>query len=171
MAGKARTDRRTWFEAARKLRALAMLVLLLSWITLARAQHKPKDEECLACHADATLTTTDATGRTVSLTVDADKLKQSIHGGMFSCVDCHKDVKSSPHEATPAKIACAQCHADAQAAYKHSFHATAKKPDGSPTAACVDCHGDAHTILPASDPKSPVNHSNIPATCGTCHGQ
>jgi cytochrome b subunit of formate dehydrogenase/nitrate/TMAO reductase-like tetraheme cytochrome c subunit len=171
MAGKARTDRRTWFEAARKLRALAMLVLLLSWITLARAQHKPKDEECLACHADAALTTTDATGRTVSLTVDADKLKQSIHGGMFSCVDCHKDVKSSPHEATPAKIACAQCHADAQAAYKHSFHATAKKPDGSPTAACVDCHGDAHTILPASDPKSPVNHSNIPATCGTCHGQ
>ena len=72
---------------------------------------------------------------------------------------------------TPAKITCAQCHADAQAAYQHSFHATAKKPDGSPAATCVDCHGDAHTILPASDPKSPVNHSNIPATCGTCHGQ
>ena len=49
MAGKVRSDRRTWFKAARKLRALAMLVLLLSWITLARAQHKPKDEECLAC--------------------------------------------------------------------------------------------------------------------------
>jgi cytochrome b subunit of formate dehydrogenase len=148
-----------------------MLVLLLSWTTLARAQPKPKDEECLACHADPTLTTTSADGKTVSLTVDAEKLKQSIHGGMFSCVDCHKDVKSSPHATTPAKIACAKCHADAQAAYQHSFHATAKKPDGTPAATCVDCHGDAHTILSASDPKSPVNHSNIPATCGTCHGQ
>ncbi len=171
MAGTARTDRRTWFKAARKLHALAMLLFLLSWTSLARAQHKPKDEECLACHADPTLATTDASGRTVSLTVDAGNMKQSIHGGMFACVDCHKDVKSSPHETTPAKIACAQCHAGAQAAYQHSFHATAKKPDGSPAATCVDCHGDAHSILPASDPKSPVSHSNIPATCGTCHGQ
>jgi cytochrome b subunit of formate dehydrogenase len=158
-------------KSAGKLCALAIVVFLLSWTSLARAQHKPKDEECLACHADPTLTTTDASGKTVSLTVDTEKLKQSIHGGMFSCVDCHKDVKSSPHENTPAKIACAQCHADEQAAYKHSFHASASKPDGSPVAACVDCHGDAHTILPASDPKSPVSHSNIPATCGSCHGQ
>jgi len=158
-------------KSAARLRALAMLVLLFSWNSLARAQHKPKDAECLACHADPTLTTTDATGKTVSLTVDADKFKQSIHGSMFSCVDCHKDVKSSPHEKTPAKIACAQCHADAQAAYQHSFHATAKRLDGSPAATCVDCHGDAHAILPAADPKSPVNHANIPATCDSCHGQ
>jgi hypothetical protein len=98
-------------------------------------------------------------------------MKVSVHGSMFSCVDCHKDIKSSPHENTPAKITCAQCHADAQAAYSHSYHASAKRPDGSTPAACVDCHGDAHTILPASDPKSPIYHSNIPATCGTCHGQ
>src|ERR1035437_7616215 len=150
------------------IQTLALSVLL--WSSVASAQHKPKDEECLACHADPTLTTTDANGKTVSLTVNADKMKQSIHGSMFSCVDCHKDVKSSPHEATPAKIKCAQCHADAQAAYQHSFHATAKK-DGATAATCVGCHGDAHTILPASDPKSPVNHSNIPATCGNCHGQ
>ena len=73
---------------------------------------------------------------------------------------------------TPAKITCAGCHADAQSAYAHSYHATARKPDGSafPQPA-PDCHGDAHTILPASDPKSPIYHSNIPATCGACHGQ
>jgi cytochrome b subunit of formate dehydrogenase len=35
----------------------------------------------------------------------------------------------------------------------------------------VDCHGSPHELLPASDPKSRVNHANIPATCGTCHGQ
>jgi cytochrome b subunit of formate dehydrogenase/nitrate/TMAO reductase-like tetraheme cytochrome c subunit len=155
---------------AGKICVLSVIATLLFATNFAQAQHKPKDAECLACHSDATMTT-DADGRKVSLYVDAGKMKQSIHGGMFACVDCHKDIKSSPHENTPAKVSCAQCHADADAAYQHSFHATAKKPDGSTPATCVDCHGDAHTILPASDPKSPVHHSNIPATCGNCHGQ
>ena len=151
--------------------ALSLFATLLSWTCTAPAQHKPKDGECLACHSDPTLTTTGPNGKIVSLSVDPGKMKQSIHGSMFACVDCHKDVKSSPHDNTPAKITCAQCHADAQAAYQHSFHATARKPDGTAPASCTDCHGDVHTILPASDPKSPVYHSNIPATCGACHGQ
>jgi cytochrome b subunit of formate dehydrogenase/nitrate/TMAO reductase-like tetraheme cytochrome c subunit len=157
-------------KVAGKIRALAMGCSLLLWAATAQAQHKPKDAECLACHSDPTLTT-DVNGKQVSLTVDAEKMKQSIHGGMFACVDCHKDVKSSPHEATPAKVQCAECHADAQAAYRHSYHATAKKPDGTPAATCVDCHGDAHGVLPAGDAKSPVYHANIPTTCGSCHGQ
>ena len=36
---------------------------------------------------------------------------------------------------------------------------------------CQDCHGGAHEVLAAGDPKSPVNHANIPYTCGRCHGQ
>jgi cytochrome b subunit of formate dehydrogenase len=155
-------------KIARNICALAVFASLLSWAPIAQAQHKPKDAECLACHADAVPS---ADGTRTNAAIDAGKEKASIHGGMFACVDCHKDVKSSPHANTPEKIACAQCHADAQAAYSHGFHATAKKPDGSTPATCTDCHGDAHTILPASDPKSTVYHSNIPATCGTCHGQ
>ena len=156
--------------------ALSLIATLLCCInaiqpSAAPAQPKPKDAECLACHADPTLTTTDAAGKTVSLHVDAGKMKASIHGSRFACVDCHKDVKSSPHAQTPEKITCAQCHADAQAAYARSYHATARKPDGSAPATCTDCHGDAHTILPATDPGSTVYHSNIPTTCGACHGQ
>jgi cytochrome b subunit of formate dehydrogenase/nitrate/TMAO reductase-like tetraheme cytochrome c subunit len=151
------------------IQIIATSVMLWSFSVQA-ATHKPKDEECLACHSDSTLTK-DVDGKPVSLFVDPDKLHQSIHGGMFSCVDCHKDVKSSPHEKTPAKVTCSTCHADAQKAYSHSYHASTKKPDGSVSADCEDCHGNVHTILPASDPKSPVNHGNIPATCGTCHGQ
>lgn len=157
-------------KVAGKLCALSVIATLLSLAYTTQAQHKPKNEECLACHSDTTLTK-DVNGKKVSLFVDADKMKASIHGSMFACVDCHKDIKSSPHENTPAKITCAQCHADAQAAYQHSYHATARKPDGGVPATCSDCHGDAHTILPASDPKSPVYHSNVPATCGTCHAQ
>ncbi len=154
---------------AGKFCVLASVVSLFSWVCTAAAQPKPKDAECLACHSDPTMTT-EAGGRQVSLTVDAAKMQQSVHGGMFACVDCHKDVKSSPHETTPAKVQCAECHADAQAAYAHSYHAKAKK-HGTAAATCVDCHGGAHEILAASDAKSPVNHANIPATCGNCHGQ
>ena len=154
---------------AGKLRALSLCAVLLA--LPAFAQHKPKDAECLACHSDPTMTATDAAGKTVSISVDPDKAKASIHGGL-ACVDCHKDVKASPHSATPAKVSCAGCHADAQGAYAHSFHATARKPDGSTPATCLDCHGgNAHAILPATDPKSPIYRTNIPANCGTCHGQ
>jgi cytochrome b subunit of formate dehydrogenase len=115
--------------------------------------------------------TTEVNGKQVSLNVDADKLKHSIHGGMFACVDCHTDVKGLAHEATPKKVTCAQCHADAQEAYSHSLHAKEAKPGQGAAANCQDCHGGAHEVLAAADPKSPVSHTNIPNTCGRCHGQ
>ncbi len=90
---------------------------------------------------------------------------------MFTCVDCHTDVKNSAHETPPQRITCATCHADEQAAYERSFHAKAVKGRNDNAATCVDCHGSPHELLPASDPKSRVHHSNIPATCGACHSQ
>jgi cytochrome b subunit of formate dehydrogenase len=142
---------------------------LLAWACVAHAEQKPKDSECLACHADSTLTT-EVHGKQVSLFVDEGKLKHSIHGDMFACVDCHKDVKGPVHETTPKKVRCAECHADAQEAYTHSLHAKDYRAGGV-GANCQDCHGGAHEVLAASDAKSPVNHANIPVTCGRCHGQ
>ena len=135
-----------------------------------KAAPKPTSEDCLACHGDSTMTT-ELNGKQVSLYVNADAFKNSIHGTMFTCVDCHSDVKTSPHETTPAKVSCAQCHADQQAAYDRSYHAKAIKAGDVQAATCVNCHGSPHELLPASDPKSRVNHANIPATCGACHGQ
>jgi cytochrome b subunit of formate dehydrogenase len=131
---------------------------------------KPTNEECLACHGDPTMTK-DVEGKAVSISVNPDAFKVSIHGAMFACVDCHTDVKTSPHEAAPAKISCATCHADQQAAYDRSYHAKAIKSGDAQAATCVSCHGSPHELLPASDPKSRVSHANIPGTCGTCHGQ
>ena len=130
---------------------------------------KPANEECLACHGDSTMSK-EADGKQVSLYVNEEHFKNSIHS-MFNCVDCHTDVKQSPHESTPAKISCAQCHAEQQVAYERSFHAQAHKKGDGLAATCVDCHGSPHELLPGSDPKSRVNHANIAATCGTCHGQ
>ncbi|HVM93192.1 MAG TPA: cytochrome b/b6 domain-containing protein [Terriglobales bacterium] len=135
-----------------------------------KAAPKPTNEDCLACHGDAGLTT-ERNGKTVSLHVDAGKFKDSMHGSMFTCVDCHTDLKSSPHETTPAKVNCSTCHADEQAQYDRSYHAKAIAAGDTKAATCTDCHGSPHELLAASDPKSRVNHLNIPATCGSCHGQ
>jgi cytochrome b subunit of formate dehydrogenase/5-methylcytosine-specific restriction endonuclease McrA len=161
---------RLWKRDSRKFFIGIVAVTLIGWNCSAKAEHKIKDEDCLQCHSDKTLTK-DVGGKQVSLFVDSAKLKHSIHGGMFACVDCHTDVKSLVHDAAPKKVTCAQCHADAQEAYSHSFHAKLVKAGNAPAANCQDCHGGEHEILAASDAKSPVNHSNIPATCGRCHGQ
>ncbi len=151
-----------------------VLTLVLTAASLLAATKKdppkPTADDCLACHSDATLTH-DVNGKAESLHVDPDKFKASIHGGMFTCVDCHTDVKTSPHENTPKKITCATCHADEQAAYEKSFHGKAVQSGDANAAKCTDCHGSPHELLPASDPKSRVAHINIPGTCGSCHGQ
>ena len=131
---------------------------------------KPTVDDCLTCHSDATLSH-EVNGKKVSLHVDPQAFKDSIHGSMFTCVDCHTDVKSPAHETTPKRITCATCHADEQAAYDRSFHGEAVQIGNTGAATCVDCHGSPHELLPAGDPKSRVYHANIPATCGACHSQ
>jgi cytochrome b subunit of formate dehydrogenase len=153
-----------------KLGLLGLVVLAVPVFGGQKPTPKPANEDCLACHGDSSLST-DVNGKPVSLYVNPEAFKNSIHGTIFTCVDCHSDVKTSPHETTPAKISCAQCHADQQAAYDRSYHSKAIKAGDAEAATCVNCHGSPHELLPASDPKSRVNHANIPATCGTCHGQ
>ncbi|HEV2401201.1 MAG TPA: cytochrome b/b6 domain-containing protein [Candidatus Sulfotelmatobacter sp.] len=151
----------------------ALTLLLLTGSLHAAAKKdppKPTADECLACHSDSSLSH-EVNGKTVSLHVDPQKFKDSIHGSMFTCVDCHTDVKTAAHETAPQKVSCATCHADEQAAYEKSFHGKSVQAGNSNAATCVDCHGSPHELLPASDPKSRVAHANIPATCGSCHGQ
>jgi cytochrome b subunit of formate dehydrogenase len=150
--------------------ALTLLIAVGSLFAAGGKQApKPTADDCLACHGDSSLTH-DVNGKPVSLYVNPRAFKDSIHGSMFTCVDCHADIKSLAHETTPKKITCGQCHADEQAAYDRSFHAK-KAHGGMHAATCIDCHGSPHELLPASDPKSRVHHTNIPATCGSCHGQ
>jgi cytochrome b subunit of formate dehydrogenase len=130
---------------------------------------KMTNDECLACHNDASLTK-DVNGKTVSLHVDEAKFKASIHS-TFGCVDCHADIKAFPHDPAPVAPKCATCHADQQTAYDHGVHAKAAAAGNMNVAKCQDCHGSVHELLPAADPNSKVAHNNIPKTCGACHGQ
>jgi cytochrome b subunit of formate dehydrogenase len=134
------------------------------------AQPVDKSAECLACHSDASLAK-DVGGKAVSLHVDEGKFKNSIHGSMFGCTDCHKDIKGFPHDPAPTKVDCATCHADQVAGYQASVHGQAAAKGNQNAANCLSCHGGPHQIVVAGDAASPVSHQNVPKTCGTCHGQ
>ncbi len=70
---------------------IAIVVFLLGWAGPAWGQHKLKDQDCLQCHSDATLTK-DVNGKQASISVDGANLMHSVNGSMFACVDCHQEV-------------------------------------------------------------------------------
>ena len=147
-----------------------MVAILLVGMGQANAGAKQKaiaNDECLACHSDASMTK-DENGKQLSLHVDDAKFKASIHSA-FNCVDCHTEIKGAPHDPASTKPQCATCHADEQTKYDHGLHAKAIKAGDGKAAQCQDCHGSVHELLPASDPASRVNRHNIPTTCGSCH--
>jgi len=103
--------------------------------------------DCLECHADK----------------GGAQFKGSIHGGL-ACTDCHTTIKAFPHPEKVEKVSCGTCHAAEAPKVASSVHAKASEQP------CLACHGDAHEILAATDPKSKVYPLNVPHTCGNCHG-
>jgi formate dehydrogenase gamma subunit len=84
----------------------------------------------------------------------------------LQCQGCHASGKTLPY------LAGSLFHTGPHAGYDHSFHAQAVH-NGMKAAACLDCHtrnGDLTTILPADNPKSTINRTNLAETCGRCHG-
>jgi cytochrome b subunit of formate dehydrogenase len=147
-----------------RLLSFVNLVLLLSVCLLsicrpipawARAQAKvphplKQDENCLACHGQAGMTSGD--GKSIS--IDPTKHAASVHGTL-SCVDCHTTVKDYPHRAKVAKVQCVTCHADEASHVPNSVHGALG--DG----ACLSCHGDPHEVATAAQ--------TAPAKCAQCH--
>lgn len=126
----------------------------------------PENQVCLECHR-------------------VPDYNQSSHR-VVGCTACHEEVLSQTKEehqtSSGSALAghalrlelserCGKCHAGAVLeTYQLSFHRAALDLGGRSTAACADCH-PAHTVLPASDPRSSVAPANLPATCGQqgCH--
>ena len=127
--------------------------------------------DCLACHSDKDLSKRGAGGETVSLFVDEPQFLASAHAKQL-CTSCHSDVKEVPHlDGFAAKpVSCAQCHRVEAEIYRDSDHGRAVHAGLHEAASCKDCHGGNHSLLPRRDPRSPVYRSNLPETCGRCHG-
>lgn len=121
--------------------------------------------------------------------------ERSVHGkGMRAgiaespvCTDCHGehtivkvDDPASPVNPRNIPKTCAACHEKEEistryalpkkrlSTYMESFHGIAVEYGMTKAANCGSCHG-YHLILPSSDPASPINKANLPATCGKCH--
>ncbi len=146
---------------------LVLLWLLLPALALAA---KPlSNSDCLDCHSDKTLTTTNTAGRTISLFVDVARLAASVHA-TNACVSCHTDVGlKHPDDNVPARaVDCDRCHARASASYTLSVHGLALAAGRADAAGCEDCHG-THDMPAPTAPDSPLYFTRQGATCGACH--
>jgi formate dehydrogenase gamma subunit len=160
-----------WPRCRRLAVTLSLFILIFCGVGASAAEKKLSSSDCLACHADASLTK-EVNGKQIRLDVNQEKFNASIHGQAgLGCTDCHADVQAFPHEPAPQKPTCATCHADQGKAYTAGIHAQAIRGGDKNAATCIDCHGGPHDILPGSDPSSKVNHAHVPNTCGACHGQ
>jgi cytochrome b subunit of formate dehydrogenase len=125
--------------------------------------------DCFACHSDKSLVMTNRAGQAVSLFVDEEKFKGSIHSKNL-CTSCHSDITDLPHAETLQPVSCSQCHRIETDIYLKSDHGQAIHKGVAEAASCRDCHGNAHELLDYRNPASSVNRAHIPDTCGRCHG-
>jgi len=109
-----------------------------------------------------------------------------------TCADCHGKHDILPSTEKQSKVnplnlptTCGKCHENIDLIKKHeiyvtkpievyesSVHGKASLGGIYLAATCNDCHstgGTAHRILSPGNPESPINHFNIPFTCGKCH--
>jgi cytochrome b subunit of formate dehydrogenase len=100
--------------------------------------------------------------------IDQEKFANSVHG-IFACTDCHNGAQEFPHPAGVRQVDCATCHADEVTQYKASIHGQARSNGATEAPTCFSCHGDIHTLLPHSDPDSPLNPVHVADTCSHCH--
>jgi nitrate/TMAO reductase-like tetraheme cytochrome c subunit len=150
---------------------------------ITQVPHAPdlKRVECAQCHAKVAETYADSVHGRASRNGDGDAAR---------CSDCHgkHDIVAPTNPQSkvyPLQLpyTCGACHGDPALAKKHnipvtnayklymdSIHGQALEKSGLLVAAnCSSCHG-SHDIRPKLDPKSKVNHANVPSTCGACHG-
>ena len=154
-------------------RVFPLVVVAAAWLAappaLAQSPKPPANDDCLACHGDASAVRAD--GRSVAVAPEA--FTGSVHGGLgLACVDCHADLATLtelPHADKLKPATCTTCHEAPVTQFMTSAHAMARTGGNAKAATCADCHG-AHDITPSSDPTSRTYHLNVAATCGACHG-
>ena len=126
------------------------------------------NEDCEMCHGDNELTGIDKSGKKISMFVEEEKYRNSVHEEL-SCTDCHIDLSEAtefPHNEKLNEVQCGMCHSDEYDKYASSVH----NLNNNDVPRCYTCHGK-HDILSSSVEKSRTNNSNISKTCMGCHGK
>jgi len=126
------------------------------------------NEYCLSCHK-FNITKTLPSNEKISLKVNEDEIKKSVHG-KFQCIVCHSDFSKAKHPIYNfknkaeyrAKMTdiCTKCHTDKELQKNPAHYALTK------TASCIECHG-FHGVKPAKVAKAlPENQY-----CLSCHSR
>jgi len=127
------------------------------------------DEQCLKCHDKPDLTV-ERDGKSVSLTVSRDEIRNSIHRNT-SCAKCHTGTDpfaERPCSTVATKVDCSICHAEVVKEFNISTHGTLAERGDTNAPVCRDCHG-THDIRGHKDTKSRTFAANVPKLCGGCH--
>jgi hypothetical protein len=128
---------------------------------------------CLGCHEDKSMTMTFADGSTMSLFVDLNHFKGSVHASQLTCTDCHAKYDADhPMGASFASRRaytvnsyelCKKCHFDTYTRTLESVHYDLLKAGVESAPICTDCHG-AHDIANPHAKRAMVSRS-----CAACH--
>lgn len=139
-------------------------------------------QNCAACHADV-----------------VRNYRESVHGAHQAagdpdspaCASCHGPAHTviaarepdSPVAKRNLPATCGACHANPDFLARHlipfarpietfrlSVHGRAVEAGVAGAPSCSDCHA-SHSIFPARDERSMINHWRVPATCGACHAE
>jgi cytochrome b subunit of formate dehydrogenase len=127
------------------------------------------DAECLQCHEDRDLMSTDDDPR--SMFVDRGIMHGSAHKSV-TCAQCHTGASPSmdrPCATVTDKVDCSICHAEVVATWQQGTHGSLFMRGDKDAPDCLRCHG-THDIKKRLDPESPIYVSNVSHLCGECHG-
>jgi cytochrome b subunit of formate dehydrogenase len=135
-------------------------------------------QTCARCHAGA-----EADRYRIPVVRPVEAYSKSVHARAVAagrraavCADCHgahgivpASDPASPLARANVAATCGACHTEIGTLYRASVHGEALGAGVRDAPTCTDCHGE-HTILPHTDPASPVFATNVAGeTCGRCH--
>jgi len=125
---------------------------------------------CLKCHKNPRLSKGKKDGSLLSLYVNEEAFKVSVHGAAgMGCTDCHQEAKPEFHPAEGfPEIGCASCHQDQVEAYKKTTHGMVWESGIERAPKCQDCH-TSHYMRKSNDPQSPLQLSRLGKVCAQCH--
>lgn len=148
---------------------LVLILSILAGYSLAAddQQNDLSNDVCLSCHNDPELIKELPGGKKISVFVNEDKFKKSVHGAN-DCISCHADITEVPHQENLAKVDCSGCHGDVNDVYQASTHGKAFAAKIPEAPDCVTCHGN-HDILPKSNPESKTHPLHQIEICASCH--
>jgi hypothetical protein len=135
---------------------------------------------CKVCHARSEPTLVLSSGETISVYIDPEKYRDSVHGDL-ECSACHPDLDVYPHPQPDALTltdyrlsyhdACKNCHQEQFDQVSSSVHEKLFLAGEPGTPMCTDCH-QPHSQVHLCDPdeqKTLEDRIWIADTCASCH--